>query len=244
MNPRAADRALARIHPPVVLAYHGVGDVARADDSHLRTHPDEVRSHIRMLKRRGYRFSTAEELLAWGDGGPPGRVATLTFDDGWRDGLDRVAPILADLGVRATFYVNPGRWGGQHPDVAGGSGRLLDEPEAAELHRLGMELGSHSLTHPDLRALDDDALRHEIQASKAAIEAVTGRACLTFAYPFGLFDARVARVVAAAGHELAFGWRRGPWERFAAPRIPAPTRRGGWALRLKMRGVRKPGRPG
>jgi peptidoglycan/xylan/chitin deacetylase (PgdA/CDA1 family) len=234
----------ALIHPPVALAYHGVSDAAASSGSFLLTDPAVLRSHIAMLAGRGYRFLTAEQLLADCAEPPPPRTAVLTFDDGWRDGLTTVAPILDELGVRATFYLNPGRWGGQHPDVGGESGRLLDEREAAELHARGMEIAPHSMTHANLTALADRALRYELEASKAAVEALTRRECRTFAYPFGLFDDRVVAAVADAGFGLAFTWRRGPWSQYRAPRIPAPTRRAGWALRLKMRGMRRPALPG
>ena len=130
----------------------------------------------------------------------------------------------------------------QHPEVAGEQGRLLDEAEARALAESGMELGSHSLTHPDLRKLDDDALEHEVRASKIAVESLTGRPCRTFAYPYGLYDERVTRAVEAAGYELAFAWLPGPWLLLEAPRLPAPPRHGAFRLAVKLLGVRRPGR--
>ena len=166
----------------------------------------------------------------------------LTFDDGWLDGLTTVAPLLAGLGVRATFYVNAGLLGGQHDLVEGEAGRLLDADGVRALHATGMEIGSHAMSHCDLTLLDDERLAYELTASKQRLEEITGSPCRTFAYPFGLHDERVERAVEAAGYELAFSWSSGPWRRFAAPRIPSPTRFGGWALALKMLGVRRPAR--
>jgi peptidoglycan/xylan/chitin deacetylase (PgdA/CDA1 family) len=79
------------------------------------------------------------------------------------------------------------------------------------------------MAHPDLMTLDDDALAAELSASKAAIEAITGEPCRTFAYPFGLHDARVRAATQAAGYELAFQYAPGPWAAFAAPRLPKPV---------------------
>ena len=228
------------LHPPVVLAYHGISAAARKEGSRLLIEPDHLRSHVTMLKRRGYAFCTAGELVAGAEEGPPPRTAALTFDDGWLDALTTVAPLLDELGVRATFYVNPGRWGAQHPDVDGEPGRLLDAEQALELHGRGMELGSHSRDHAVLTGLDDRALADDLAESKAELEALTGEPCTTLAYPFGIYDDRVARLARDAGYRLCFGWLPGPWTRYGAPRLPPPTRAGSWALRLKMRGVRKP----
>ena len=124
----------------------------------------------------------------------------LTFDDGFRNWLTAAAPLLQRLGVRATFYVCPGLLGGRHWHLDGEEGRLLDESEARELLDAGMELGSHSLSHPDLRLLDGGELGRELEESKSAVERLTGRPCRTLAYPYGLYDERV--VAAAARRRL------------------------------------------
>jgi peptidoglycan/xylan/chitin deacetylase (PgdA/CDA1 family) len=229
------------LHRPVVLVYHSVNEVAEdADPRLLVTPPNRIESHVRLLLRRRYRFVTAEELLENGaTRPPPRRTAVLTFDDGWLDGLTVATPLLESLGVRATFYVCPGLWGMRHDLVAGAAGALLDERQARMLSEAGMEIGSHTMSHPDLRKLDDDALAEELSASKAAIEQVTQRRCRTFAYPFGLFDDRVERAVKAAGYELALTWQPGSWRPFAVPRLPAPARHGAIWLSLNLLGIRR-----
>ena len=229
------------LHPPALLAYHGVADSTDRDDpKRLLTSSEHLEAHLRFLKRRGYRFLTAEELLA--EGGPRPRTAVVTFDDGWRNWLTGALPVLSRLGVPATFYVCPGLFGLSHPELAGPEGALLDEEGASELAAAGVELGSHSLTHPDLRKLDDTALVFELVESNAAVERITGRPCRSFAYPYGLYDERVVHAVAAAGYELAFGWLPGPWRPLEAPRLPAPPRHGALRLALKLAGLRRRGR--
>jgi peptidoglycan/xylan/chitin deacetylase (PgdA/CDA1 family) len=224
---------------PVVLAYHGVGEARPADDpKRLVVSTERLVSHVRLLQRRGYGFFTAEELLD--AGGPRAGTAVLTFDDGFADWLTDALPVLEQLNVRATFYVCPGLFGEHAPWVFGEHGRLLDEDGVRALHEAGMELGAHSLTHPDLRTLDDAALARELRESKVAVERITGVACRTFAYPYGLYDQRVAVAVRDAGYELAFAWAPGPWRRFAAARLPAPPRHGARRLSLKLLGIRRP----
>ncbi len=227
------------LRPPAVLAYHGVGPPA-ADPARLLVEPDLLEAHVRFLRRRGYRFLTAEELLE--EGRPRPGTAVLTFDDGFRNWMTAAVPLLRRLGVRATFYVCPGLFGGRHWHLDGEEGRLLDEREANGLLEAGMELGSHSLSHPDLRLLDGGELARELEESKSAIERLTGRPCRTLAYPYGLYDERVVSAARAAGYELAFGWLPGPWRLLEAPRLPAPPRRGSLRLALKLAGLRRPGR--
>ena len=227
------------LRPPVVLVYHGVGS-ARDDDARLLITLERLESQIRFLQRLGYRFRTAEELIE--EGRPRSQTAVLTFDDGFRSWLTEVAPLLQRLGVPATFYVCPGLFGKQHERLSGEPGRFLDQGEARALAETGMELGSHSLSHPDLRLLGSGELVVELRDSKAAVERITGRPCRTLAYPYGFYDERVTQAAAEAGYELAFAWLSGPWHPLSAPRLPAPPRGGALRLAIKLLGVRSPGR--
>jgi peptidoglycan/xylan/chitin deacetylase (PgdA/CDA1 family) len=225
---------------PVILAYHGVGDADdAADPRRLVVSPRHLAAHIRLLRRRGYRFVTAAELGP--EGPPPPRTVALTFDDGWLDGLSTVTPLLARLGIRASFFVCPGWWGGQHPQVSGPLGRLLDRDGVRSLVEAGMDVGSHAMTHRDLRGLSDAELEEELVVSRAEIERVTGRPCRTFAHPFGLSDARTEAAAAGAGYDLALAWLPGPWRPLAAPRLPGPPRHGALRLALKLAGIRRRG---
>ena len=232
------------INRGVVLAYHGVGDPNdRNDPERLLVSSQHLAAHIRFLQSRGYRFPTMSEALdEAGDGPLPERVAVLTFDDGFRNWLRNALPLLKTLGARASFYACPGWNGGQHPDVAGVEGELLDANGLRQLHDAGMEVASHSMTHPDLRKLDDESLESELQRSKSEIEAITEEPCRTFAYPFGLYDERVKRAAQDAGYEAALDWLPGPWDPYAVPRMPGPPRNGARRLALKLMGLRKPGR--
>jgi peptidoglycan/xylan/chitin deacetylase (PgdA/CDA1 family) len=224
---------------PLVLAYHGVGETANGDDPRrLIVSPRHLEAQVRLLKRLRYRFVTAGELAE----GATGRTATLTFDDGWENSLTVAVPLLQRLRVRATFYLCPGLLGRQHPDVSGPGGRLLDERGARELCAAGMELGAHSMSHPDLRTLEDAALEYELEQSRHEIERLSGSPCVTFAYPFGFSDERVIAAAERAGYRLAFGWLPGSWRPLAAPRLPAPPRHGAGRLALKLMGARRRGR--
>jgi len=225
---------------PLVLAYHAVGDCADDEDpERLVVSPRRLRAHVRLLAAIGYRFATAADLLRGHE--RRGRTAVLSFDDGWLDALTTVAPLLEPFGARATFFVCPGMWGGRSPYVRGEAGRLLSAGQARELHAAGHELGAHTMTHPDLRALGDAELARELRDSKDAIEQLTGEPCRTFAYPFGFAGEREIAAVRDAGFELGFGWgAEVPRRRHALPRLAGPTRHGGAGLAAKLAGLRPP----
>jgi peptidoglycan/xylan/chitin deacetylase (PgdA/CDA1 family) len=60
-----------------------------------------------------------------------------------------------------------------------------------------MRVGAHSVSHPRLTQVADDALRAEVQGSVDAVRQLGG--LVAFAYPDGACDERVEAVVRKAG---------------------------------------------
>ncbi len=87
------------------------------------------------------------------------------------------------------------------------SHRVMDVGEVRALADGGtITVGAHTVTHSQLSALDRDAQRHEIAASRARLEAILDRPVETFAYPFGSradYDARSVELVHEQGFALA-----------------------------------------
>jgi peptidoglycan/xylan/chitin deacetylase (PgdA/CDA1 family) len=159
--------------------------------------PFRFQAQLAMLKRHGWRTITAEELaLALRDHRPVGRKRfVITIDDGARDGWTNAAPILEKLGMHATYCVVAGK--------SRQSGHLSFRM-LRKLREAGHEIANHSLTHADLSSLSLDQLRHEVYGARRLIENRVGHAPLTLCYPYGRHDRAARRVVAAAGHLMAF----------------------------------------
>jgi peptidoglycan/xylan/chitin deacetylase (PgdA/CDA1 family) len=77
----------------------------------------------------------------------------------------------------------------------------------------GIEIGSHSVSHPVLANVTDDAqLERELFDSKAQIEARTGRNVVSLAYPVGgpgAYSDRVVAVARRAGYRFGFTYESG-----------------------------------
>jgi peptidoglycan/xylan/chitin deacetylase (PgdA/CDA1 family) len=81
---------------------------------------------------------------------------------------------------------------------------LLGWDEILELDRGGtLRFEAHTVTHPNLLLLDDDASRREIAQSKVDLEARLSRTVEGFCYPAGLFGERERAFVAEAGYRAA-----------------------------------------
>lgn len=97
------------------------------------------------------------------------------------------------------------------------------------LAQAGMTIGSHTVNHQILSAVDPDAALAELVESRRKIEAEVGEACWCFGYPNGQrqdFRESDEKAVAQAGYLCAFTQIPGGIERetprYALPRIPIP----------------------
>lgn len=102
-----------------------------------------------------------------------------------------------------------------------------------------IEFGSHSLTHACLTSLDVAELSEEISESIECCEALAGKRPATFAYPFGAFDERSARLAQQAGYVCACSIEHGAVRpesgAFALPRVQA----GNWSAGKLARVLRE-----
>lgn len=82
---------------------------------------------------------------------------------------------------------------------------MLSWSEMGELHRHGIQICSHTVSHPSLPALRRGESREELLKSKAALEAHLGQPVSVFAYPFDDRDHAVDALVREAGYRGACG---------------------------------------
>ena len=187
--------------PPLALAYHGLGAVPLRDDPHrLFTHPSALVKHLRRLRSFGYRLVTAGELARRVAAGEGDGCAALTFDDGIADDL---CVVCERLGVPATVFAVSGWLGEPHPDAP--QARIVDPAQLRALHAAGIEVGAHTVTHPDLTTLDAEDCLDELVGCRRELEAILDAPVEALAYPYGAADPAVAAASAVAGYRWA--WR-------------------------------------
>jgi len=91
---------------------------------------------------------------------------------------------------------------------AGAKGLMLTKEMVANLDRHGIEIGAHTVSHPILTSLDDEAARGEIVGGKEQLEEVLGKPVRLFAYPNGKpgkdFGAGHVAMAREAGFNAAF----------------------------------------
>ncbi|HET9530190.1 MAG TPA: polysaccharide deacetylase family protein [Blastocatellia bacterium] len=180
-----------------ILTYHSID----ASGSIVSVAPNDFARQMRTLAEMGWRAISLREAVAYHDSNGlwPDRSVVLTFDDGYENFYESALPVLAEHGFTATVFIVSGHMGGRNdwetPPPGLGRRPILSWRQAAEVSAAGIEIGSHTKTHPDLRRLSVDKIEDEIRTSRAEIESRIGAAVESFAYPFGSFNRETMDVV-------------------------------------------------
>ena len=176
----------------------------------------QVPEHIAALTGAGRRIATVRD---WMEGEVRASVSprpwiVLTFDDGDVSNHEQALPILEEAGCAATFFVTVGRIG---------KPGFLSWGQIRSMHRAGMEIGSHTMTHRAPMLLSDTDLRYEVAESRKRLETELGVEVVSISSPTGFFNPRIRVIAREEGYRaLCFGHIAvaGPeGDPFALPRV-------------------------
>jgi peptidoglycan/xylan/chitin deacetylase (PgdA/CDA1 family) len=182
-----------------ILMYHYVRTVDPQEDElgyNLSVTPELFEEQMEWLSEHGYttvRMDTLANCLR-GLERCPSKPVALTFDDGYADAATTAFPILQRYGFTATFYVVT--------EFVGRPGYMSWE-QIELLHNSGMEIGSHTMHHPDLTARDPEVAYQEIVSSRAIITKRILEPVRSFCYPLGQYTPLIASLVRDAGYTSA-----------------------------------------
>jgi peptidoglycan/xylan/chitin deacetylase (PgdA/CDA1 family) len=227
-----------------ILAYHRVVPcLPEQDRAGNCISAARFERQLRWLSRFGYQSVPLSKVgPAIGDvpeceASLPRRPVVITFDDGYRDNYLYAWPLLMRYGFTATIFVVSdaiGRDNSFDSYYAGPPVRMLGKTQIQEMHRYGIDFGSHSCTHPpSLADLPAPALTRELEVSRSSLEDVVGAPVEHFSYPYSRLDTRVEEAVERAGYRLACAGTGTRFSRFRLHRV-SPQSRGGAALELQI----------
>lgn len=213
----------------VLMYYRVVGDLALELDLPFET----FREQMAWLSERGGVVPYAEAVSLLVVGPPPTTMKyAITFDDAYEDFYTRALPVLREFRLPATLFVPT---------------RFMDEPGHIPLSRKPADaeqkirpmswdqlrevaadplitIGAHTHNHPELVSLSDAQIADEMRIAAERFQKELGFVPEHFAYPRGIWDARVRDAIAphCASACTTNGQIATPRNstRYAIPRVP------------------------
>ena len=198
-----------------IFAYHRICASKDYVPSRWIVSEQAFRKQLGYLKSRNCYTPTSFDLLDPGGAGArqTGKPILLTFDDGYSDILDVALPILKEFGFSgivsclADFSRLTNWWDGKKNIPPA---RLLGPDEVKLLDSAGLEIASHTMSHPHLPLLDRNLMREELAKSKEVFEDLLGKEVRIFTYPYGETDRFVKAAVRETGYRCALAAFTGP----------------------------------
>jgi len=176
-----------------ILMYHSIGDGTgyKRSARDLFCSPPQFWAHLLYIQQAGYQTVTFKDVR---NNTFLQKKIILTFDDGLVNQWDAYDELLKRHMVAVFFPVLR---------TVEKNRKFLNADQLKIMARMGMEIGSHSMTHPVLSRSNAKKVEYEIKESKLELEKITGKEVITFCYPYGRYNNKVMEVAESAGYYYA-----------------------------------------
>jgi peptidoglycan/xylan/chitin deacetylase (PgdA/CDA1 family) len=172
-----------------ILGYHKIGPWPGDWETWYYVPDETFAGHLRTLREGGWRFLDMASFLRGLDEPEtlPRRSALVTFDDGYRSLLEHGLPTLRAFDCPGVLFVPTDYLGGtnafdrdEEPEEA-----ICSVADLQRLHRQGVSIQSHGVTHRAFSALGPAEQEHEVHRSKRVLEEAVGEPVELFSFPYG-----------------------------------------------------------
>ncbi|MFH0975258.1 MAG: polysaccharide deacetylase family protein [Spirochaetota bacterium] len=181
-------------HVPVIC-YHHINPSPLLKDNYINTVPAEFEEQIKFLHSSGYKTILSKDIpvvLAPAERNILGnnrKPVLINFDDGYESVYNYAYPIMKKYGYKGILFIITDK-------IENDPTRMyMNKDQISELIKEGWEVGSHTVTHPNLNSISIDNITEEIAHSKTVLETMFGVQVISFAYPYGLFNKKLLNLV-------------------------------------------------
>ena len=188
-----------------ILMYHSVGEPGVAGRGTLDISEKAFAKQMAFLSRYRYRVIPLSELeqMLREKKKISAKTVVLTFDDGYENNYTKVFPILKKYHFPAAFFIIT-NFIGKEEHFYDHYFKFMTPAMIVEMADSGLiTIGSHSMNHPFLpKVKDEAALNEEIAGSKKALERLLHRSVKAFCYHIGCFTPHIEGLVRKAGYSV------------------------------------------
>lgn len=164
-----------------ILMYHAIDDNIFGQKE-LFIHTEMFAKQMKYLHDNGYTTLSFDEIKDYNKYKKP---IIITFDDGYMDNYTNAYPVLKKYNFKATIFV---------------ATKYLGSPSFLTIEQVKkmtdiISFESHTVSHAMLTKLPNNILNNECIESKNQIEKITGKSVIAIAYPSGMYNGTVTKVV-------------------------------------------------
>lgn len=186
-----------------ILGYH---DFRERGGTPMLIAAPKFREQMQAIKDSKIPVIPLDDVMAWkrGEKNIPEESIVITMDDGWEGVYAHAYPVLKEFGFPFTIYL--------YKKYVNIGGRSLSWAQIKEMMANGCSVGSHSVSHDNLKkkpksntpaaiAEHQQWILNELKDSRDFLEQNLKIKCTSFAYPFGIFDDAIMETGLQIGYE-------------------------------------------
>lgn len=171
----------------VCLMYHSIYKTKEDYHDHFSVELNNFKRHMQALKSSGI------DIVPFGQEPHLENSVSITFDDGFKDNLTLVAPIMQELEIPYTVFMISDFLAEEHP-------QYLNNDELKTLSTMpGAQVGAHGQTHRPLGKLSNEQALTELQVSKKTLEAVLEAEVTSMSFPHGSYHSDILQQALQVG---------------------------------------------
>lgn len=198
---------ISRLLEVPLLLYHNIDGTGQYSLDY-----DAIRAHFSILRTKGVEIVPMSDFTSRLKNPIPysGKVAVLTFDDGYPAMYHTLLPLVSEYRYPVTLFV-------VIDAIVAKARRSLTWEQLRQMDASWIRIECHSMTHLDLVRLmrrgDIESkykLYEEIYLSKRVLELHLGRKVPYFAFPYGSYNLPIVDLCKSAGYERVFSTDYGP----------------------------------
>ncbi len=200
----------------ICFIYHRFGD-SRYPSTNVSV--ADFETHLKYLLENGFQLLTFSEAISYlNSSAPPKKTAVITIDDGYKSFYRNALPLLKQLNVPSTLFINTETVGGDY----------MTWDELRDVVKSNVEIGNHTHSHKYFLDLPTESryriFKEEIELSQSIIKKKLNIEPKVFSFPYGELDIKMKDIVKQAGFVAAAAQNSGVLSQgsdlFQCPRFP------------------------
>ena len=191
-----------------IFIYHRFNDARHPTTN---TSLEELRKEFDYFKNNGYEVVPLEKLIRALNNKEeiPNHWVVLTIDDNYKSFYDHGLALFKEYNYPFSMFVYVGATEQKYGD-------FMSWEQLREIAHYG-SLEFHSLNHPHMTTLSDEALKKDFEEGLALFEKRLGIKPRYFSYPFGEFSPRIKAIASQYGFEAILNQNIGAVASFSDP---------------------------
>jgi len=180
-----------------ILFYHSIAN-KNAKPNYLQVSYKNFRNQLKFLSILGFK-SIDLNSLNYNNIKLTGKEIIITFDDGYKDNISNIEPLLKKFSFKAIFFIvsdlinKTNLWDKNKKNYT--KMNLMNKNDISKLINNGHYIGSQGRKHLNLNLIHKSKLIDEIMNSKKYLENIFNTKIRFFAYAFGAYNQRAIKEV-------------------------------------------------